>query len=158
MCQICHIGQVEVKWQNRMFHISDRSVSGWTKNQATLGVFLFSAFLHEYLVSVPFQIFRVWLFTGILAQVPLIVISQQMSPRMGNFVMWLFLIVGKPAVVLMYFHDYYICYLSAAPNECTTDCSKIAQFVVNMSVDRCSCFPVENKLHCSLDVSLLNIK
>lgn len=81
---------------------------GWTKIQATLAVFLFSAFFHEYLVSVPFQMFRVWLFVGMLVQVPLAVISLQMSPRMGNIVMWLTLIVGQPAVVLMYFHDYYL--------------------------------------------------
>ena len=83
-------------------------VSGWTKIQSTLAVFFFSAFFHEYLISIPLKIFRVWLFLGMLAQVPLAVISLKLSPRLGNVVMWVSLIIGQPAVVLMYFHDYYL--------------------------------------------------
>ena len=42
---------------------------GWSRMMAGTMVFAVSAFFHEYLVSVPLQMFRVWAFMGMLMQV-----------------------------------------------------------------------------------------
>ena len=42
---------------------------GITKHQAILIVFFVSAFFHEYLVSIPLRMFRVWAFLGMIVQV-----------------------------------------------------------------------------------------
>ena len=42
---------------------------GYKKISANMAVFLLSAFLHEFLVSVPLGMFRLWAFVGMLMQV-----------------------------------------------------------------------------------------
>lgn len=42
---------------------------GLTKLQASLIVFFISAFFHEYLVSIPLRMFRLWSFLGMILQV-----------------------------------------------------------------------------------------
>ncbi|XP_031465321.1 diacylglycerol O-acyltransferase 1 [Phasianus colchicus] len=56
------------KWCLRHFYkpMLKRGVSKWTAQTA---VFLASAFFHEYLVSVPLKMFRLWAFMGMAAQV-----------------------------------------------------------------------------------------
>ncbi|KAL0961927.1 hypothetical protein UPYG_G00333470 [Umbra pygmaea] len=58
------------KWCLRHFYqpIMRRGVSKWVARTA---VFLVSAFFHEYLVSVPLKMFRLWAFMGMMAQIPL---------------------------------------------------------------------------------------
>uniref|UniRef100_A0A4X1USE7 O-acyltransferase n=1 Tax=Sus scrofa TaxID=9823 RepID=A0A4X1USE7_PIG len=56
------------KWCLRHFYkpMLRRGSSKWV---ARMGVFLASAFFHEYLVSIPLRMFRLWAFTGMMAQV-----------------------------------------------------------------------------------------
>ncbi|XP_071277276.1 diacylglycerol O-acyltransferase 1-like isoform X1 [Agelaius tricolor] len=56
------------KWCLRHFYkpMLRRGVSKWAAQAA---VFLASAFFHEYLVSVPLRMFRLWAFMGMAAQV-----------------------------------------------------------------------------------------
>lgn len=42
---------------------------GYSRMTASVVVFFVSAFLHEFLVSVPLQTFRSWAFIGMMAQV-----------------------------------------------------------------------------------------
>ncbi|CAB3231036.1 unnamed protein product [Arctia plantaginis] len=83
---------------------------GYTKVVAGIVVFLISAFFHEYLVSVPLQMFRIWAFLGMMAQPPLAVISRiaekRLGPRYGNIMVWSSLILGQPLAIMMYYHDY----------------------------------------------------
>nr|XP_047908568.1 diacylglycerol O-acyltransferase 1 [Anser cygnoides] len=74
-----------------------RGVSKWTAQTA---VFLASAFFHEYLVSVPLKMFRLWAFMGMAAQF--------LRGNYGNAAVWMSLIIGQPIAVLMYVHDYYV--------------------------------------------------
>ncbi|XP_032775787.1 diacylglycerol O-acyltransferase 1 isoform X2 [Strigops habroptila] len=57
------------KWCLRHFYkpMLRRGASKWAAQAA---VFLASAFFHEYLVSVPLKMFRLWAFMGMAAQVP----------------------------------------------------------------------------------------
>ncbi|EPY83372.1 hypothetical protein CB1_000574005 [Camelus ferus] len=72
-------------------------------------VFLASAFFHEYLVSIPLRMFRLWAFTGMMAQIPLAwIVSRFFWGNYGNAAVWLTLIIGQPVAVLMYVHDYYV--------------------------------------------------
>lgn len=83
---------------------------GLTKFQASVAVFFVSAFFHEYLVSVPLKMFRVWAFSGMLFQIPfaMIVAKFHQYPQWANTLVWLSLIIGQPLCILMYYHDYFV--------------------------------------------------
>lgn len=85
---------------------------GYSRMVASTMVFLFSAFFHEYLVSVPLKMFKTWAFMGMMAQMPLSHLSCQVEkrygPRWGNVMVWLSLIVGQPLAIMMYYHDFVI--------------------------------------------------
>ena len=88
----------------------------YSKMQAALAVFLVSAFFHEYLVSVPLSMFRLWSFLAMMFQIPFAVFCNQYLRGMaGNISVWLSLIVGQPIAIMMYFHDYYV--LNVASKE-----------------------------------------
>ncbi|KAF6269671.1 diacylglycerol O-acyltransferase 1 [Rhinolophus ferrumequinum] len=96
------------KWCIRHFYkpMLRRGSSKWV---AKIGVFLTSAFFHEYLVSIPLRMFRLWAFTGMMAQIPLAwIVSRFFRGNYGNAAVWLTLIIGQPVAVLMYVHDYYV--------------------------------------------------
>nr|XP_040149420.1 diacylglycerol O-acyltransferase 1 isoform X6 [Ictidomys tridecemlineatus] len=83
-----------------------RGSSRWV---ARTGVFLASAFFHEYLVSIPLRMFRLWAFTAMMAQIPLaLIVGRFFQGNYGNAAVWLTLIIGQPVAVLMYVHDYYV--------------------------------------------------
>lgn len=85
---------------------------GYTTFKASFLVFLVSALLHEYLVSVPLRMFKYYAFLGMLLQVPLMVISKTLKvsigTRAGNMVVWLSLIIGQPLALMMYYHDFVV--------------------------------------------------
>lgn len=85
---------------------------GYSTRRASIIVFFFSAFFHEYLVSVPLNTFKIWAFMGMMAQLPLSAISKYMQkkfgPRWGNMVVWSSIILGQPLAIMMYYHDYVI--------------------------------------------------
>lgn len=82
---------------------------GLTRCQASTAVFLVSAFFHEYLVSVPLKLFRIWAFTGMLVQLPWArFVSAHFNKNFANVAVWVSLIIGQPLCILMYYHDYYV--------------------------------------------------
>ncbi|KAI1711865.1 MBOAT, membrane-bound o-acyltransferase family domain-containing protein [Ditylenchus destructor] len=84
--------------------------NGYSKTTASFVVFTISAFFHEYLVSVPLHMLRLWAFHGMLAQIPLSLLTDRYlkGGRAGNIVVWLSLILGQPMAILMYVHDWYL--------------------------------------------------
>ncbi|XP_041971787.1 diacylglycerol O-acyltransferase 1 isoform X2 [Aricia agestis] len=92
---------------------------GYSKTHASIVVFVISALFHEYLVSVPLQMFRLWAFLGMMAQPPLSVISRvaelRLGPRWGNLLVWSSLIIGQPLAIMMYYHDYAIAHMAPQP-------------------------------------------
>lgn len=99
------------KWCVRHLYIPVVDL-GYTKVAASTIVFFFSAFFHEYLVSVPLKTFKIWAFMGMMAQIPLSFVSKfmekQYGPRWGNMVVWASIILGQPLAIMMYYHDYVI--------------------------------------------------
>ncbi|NXW90908.1 DGAT1 acyltransferase, partial [Alopecoenas beccarii] len=96
------------KWCLRHFY-KPMIKRGVSKCTAQTAVFLASAFFHEYLVSVPLKMFRLWAFMGMAAQIPLAwFVSKFLRGNYGNAAVWLSLIIGQPIAVLMYVHDYYV--------------------------------------------------
>uniref|UniRef100_A0A8C7M9P0 O-acyltransferase n=1 Tax=Oncorhynchus kisutch TaxID=8019 RepID=A0A8C7M9P0_ONCKI len=96
------------KWCLRHFYkpIMRRGVNKWVAQTA---VFLVSAFFHEYLVSVPLKMFRLWAFMGMMSQIPLAwFVGRFLRGNHGNAAVWISLIIGQPVAVLMYVHDYYV--------------------------------------------------
>ncbi|KAI1285230.1 Diacylglycerol O-acyltransferase 1 [Halotydeus destructor] len=85
-------------------------IHGWSKFHASVAVFFVSAFFHEYLVSVPLKMFRIWAFSGMLFQIPFAMIVSRFHnyPQWANIAVWLSLILGQPLCILMYYHDYYV--------------------------------------------------
>uniref|UniRef100_A0A8P4GDF6 O-acyltransferase n=1 Tax=Dicentrarchus labrax TaxID=13489 RepID=A0A8P4GDF6_DICLA len=96
------------KWCLRHFY-KPMLKKGINKFLAQTAVFLMSAFFHEYLVSVPLKMFRLWAFMGMMAQVPLAwFVGRFLNGNYGNAAVWISLIIGQPVAVLMYVHDYYV--------------------------------------------------
>ncbi|KAG7240957.1 hypothetical protein INR49_026135 [Caranx melampygus] len=96
------------KWCLRHFY-KPMLRMGVNKFLAQTAVFLVSAFFHEYLVSVPLKMFRLWAFMGMMAQVPLAwFVGRFLNGNYGNAAVWISLIIGQPVAVLMYVHDYYV--------------------------------------------------
>lgn len=101
--------------------------------------------LTQYLVSIPLRMFRLWAFTGMMAQVstkgllcargsqPVVssqltvyprpqiplawIVSRFFRGNYGNAAVWLSLIIGQPVAVLMYVHDYYVLHHEALAAE-----------------------------------------
>ncbi|XP_030644888.1 diacylglycerol O-acyltransferase 1a [Chanos chanos] len=96
------------KWCHRHFYkpMLKRGMKKWIAQTA---VFLVSAFFHEYLVSVPLKMFRLWAFMGMMVQIPLAwFVGRFLRGYYGNAAVWISLIIGQPIAVLMYVHDYYV--------------------------------------------------
>uniref|UniRef100_A0A7E4W3L3 O-acyltransferase n=1 Tax=Panagrellus redivivus TaxID=6233 RepID=A0A7E4W3L3_PANRE len=84
--------------------------NGYNRQHSAIAVFLISAVFHEYLVSVPLHMFRLWAFWAMLAQVPLSMLTDKVirGGRAGNVIVWLSIILGQPMAILMYVHDWYL--------------------------------------------------
>lgn len=96
------------KWCARHLYVPLISL-GLNKCQASTTVFFVSAFFHEYLVSVPLKMFRMWAFTGMLIQLPWArFVSAYFNNHFANVAVWVSLIIGQPLCILMYYHDYYV--------------------------------------------------
>ncbi|XP_045811911.1 diacylglycerol O-acyltransferase 1A isoform X2 [Trifolium pratense] len=85
--------------------------SGIPKGAAVLIAFLVSALFHELCIAVPCHIFKLWAFSGIMFQVPLVLITNYLQNKfsnlmVGNMFFWFtFCILGQPMCVLLYYHD-----------------------------------------------------
>lgn len=96
------------KWCLRHFY-KPLLRKGFSKIISQSAVFFLSAFFHEYLVSVPLRMFRLWAFMGMMAQLPLAwFVGNFLHGEYGNVAVWISLIIGQPFAVLMYVHDYYV--------------------------------------------------
>ncbi|XP_030053094.1 diacylglycerol O-acyltransferase 1 isoform X2 [Microcaecilia unicolor] len=90
---------------------------GFEKLQAQTVVFLISAIIYEYLISVPLQMFQFWIFTTVLAQVPLFWLMEKVcGGSYGNVILWGNAVLGTPLVVFLYFHDYYVEQIRSGPS------------------------------------------
>ncbi|CAB1420090.1 unnamed protein product [Pleuronectes platessa] len=82
---------------------------GFSKMISQSAVFFLSAFFHEYLVSVPLRMFRIWAFMGMMVQLPFAwFVGRFLRGNYGNAAVWMSIILGQPFAVLMYVHDYYV--------------------------------------------------
>ncbi|XP_046361762.1 diacylglycerol O-acyltransferase 1-like isoform X1 [Haliotis rufescens] len=94
---------------------------GFNKLTGSVAVFFVSAFFHEYLLSIPLRMFKVWAFTAMLGQVPLALMTgKYLDSKTGNIVVWLSLILGQPVAILAYVHDYYIINVGTLTNQTIT--------------------------------------
>lgn len=84
----------------------------YKKSTAAFMVFILSAVLHEYLVSIPLHMYKIGVFLGMMVQVPLVYISTRVAkhigPRWGNIIVWASLILGQPMGIMVYYHDYVV--------------------------------------------------
>jgi diacylglycerol O-acyltransferase-1 len=93
---------------------------------ATLTVFTISAVLHELLIGVPVHNVSGVAFTGMMLQIPVIMLTRtihrlrrqfmgdinQLLDTIGNYIFWLaFCIVGQPTLVLLYYWTWYEVFL-----------------------------------------------
>eukprot|EP00879_Flechtneria_rotunda_P001155 GHRR01001301.1.p1 GENE.GHRR01001301.1~~GHRR01001301.1.p1 ORF type:complete len:734 (+),score=273.16 GHRR01001301.1:306-2204(+) len=86
--------------------------AGVGKYRAMLVVFFVSAALHELAVGVPLRMLRGWAFWGMMAQVPLIGLTEKLRKRiksdsLGNMMFWAsFCVFGQPMCLILYYHDW----------------------------------------------------
>ncbi|KJH48691.1 MBOAT family protein [Dictyocaulus viviparus] len=103
------------RWATRHIYLPMMR-SNYNKFSAVVVVFLVSALFHEYLVSIPLHMFRLWAWYGMMAQIPLSFITEHIvkGGRAGNVIVWLSLILGQPLAILMYVHDWYVIHKNTA--------------------------------------------
>ncbi|XP_042002869.1 diacylglycerol O-acyltransferase 1A-like [Salvia splendens] len=98
------------KWMVRHIY-SPCLQNGLPKMVAVLIAFLVSAIFHELCIAVPCHIFKFWAFSGIMLQVPLVIVTSHLQDKfknsmVGNMMFWFFFcIFGQPMCVLLYYHD-----------------------------------------------------
>lgn len=99
------------KWMVR--HVYFPSLrAGLPKFAAGVVVFFVSAVFHELLVGVPLHMLKGWAFWGIMAQVPLMWVTEILkrrfkNDRVGNVIFWVsFCFLGQPLAEILYFHDW----------------------------------------------------
>mmetsp|Transcript_36601 Transcript_36601/g.96454 ORF Transcript_36601/g.96454 Transcript_36601/m.96454 type:complete len:119 (-) Transcript_36601:396-752(-) len=79
---------------------------GWSRQAVALVIFFISAVMHELIVSIPFRNFRLLAFAGMMAQVPLIKLTDRFkASQTGNVIFWLSIMLGQPMIVLLYGRD-----------------------------------------------------
>lgn len=86
-------------------HVYLELIMRWrtSKMVAQIVTFLFSAFLHEFLLAVIFRIVRPFFLLFILFQVPLIKVTKWMKKnREGIYFTWFGLIVGPSIILCLY--------------------------------------------------------
>ena len=86
--------------------------SGFSPFLAQLLVFFVSAAAHEVVICVPCHTVKLWAFSGMLAQLPLVMITRDLyrrlkTPVWGNVTFWTtFCIFGQPLCVMLYGYSY----------------------------------------------------
>lgn len=111
---------------------------GCSKTLATFVVFMFSALMHEVVISFPFQHVYMYAFLGMLAQAPMILITKYVDRTfgnsfLGNVVFWCsFCVVGQPMGVIMYYYD--LCKLSMGPNAGATIAEGMAARMISQEL------------------------
>mmetsp|Transcript_11550 Transcript_11550/g.16053 ORF Transcript_11550/g.16053 Transcript_11550/m.16053 type:complete len:465 (+) Transcript_11550:183-1577(+) len=81
---------------------------GYSKNTAIFMCFFVSAFFHEVILGVPFQMLKLWAFAGMMAQLPAIILTEPLrGHQFGNVMFWFSIVLGQPFLVLMVYRDWY---------------------------------------------------
>jgi len=95
------------QWMKRHIY-RPLQMAGVSKELNFLICFLISAFFHEFVLAVPFGKVKGWAFFGILAQIPLIYITEPWKSHhyVGNIIFWFSIVLGQPFLVLMYYRDW----------------------------------------------------
>eukprot|EP01130_Rhizamoeba_saxonica_P010707 TRINITY_DN4412_c0_g1_i1.p1 TRINITY_DN4412_c0_g1~~TRINITY_DN4412_c0_g1_i1.p1 ORF type:complete len:304 (-),score=21.72 TRINITY_DN4412_c0_g1_i1:25-936(-) len=93
-------------WMRR--HVYNPCSKRFSTKTSLLICFFVSAFFHEYVLSVPFGQVKLWAFLGILAQVPLVVITEKFKDHhyTGNIMFWISIVLGQPFLILLYYRDF----------------------------------------------------
>ena len=84
---------------------------GVSKKYAVYLAFFFSAVMHEFIISIPFQRISFHAFLGMLLQAPLVPITRKLNtlfnnPSIGNVFFWMsFCIIGQPIGIIMYYYE-----------------------------------------------------
>ncbi|KAB8772375.1 hypothetical protein FH972_026664 [Carpinus fangiana] len=111
-------------WNKPVYHFMKRHIyaplvgRGVSPPVAQICVFLFSGVLHEMLVGVPTHNIIGVAFIGMIAQIPLIVLTETSlfkwlfnGPTAGNVLFWVsFVLVGQPLAALIYYFAWHAKY------------------------------------------------
>lgn len=77
--------------------------------RAQFGTFLYSAILHELVLSSTAKRLRFWLLAMQMFQIPLMLVAKQLNlsrhPFLANFIWWFMIILGIPLLVILYTRD-----------------------------------------------------
>lgn len=108
------------KWMLRHIYMeSQRRVRFFNRELAALGTYVVTAVFHEMVLINAFALVRPWMFTIILAQVPLIYLTRMpffAGTRLGNLIMWFGLFIGMPLLELSYAREWSIAHQGGTNN------------------------------------------
>jgi len=96
------------EWMLRHIYQDSQRTLKLSRNVAGLATFLFSALLHEIVLTVAFGMVRPFLSTTMLLQIGLIFITRKsgLPNNLGNIFMWFSLFSGQPIVEILYSLEY----------------------------------------------------
>jgi len=96
------------EWMLRHIYQDSQRTLKLSRNVAGLATFLFSAVLHEIVLTVAFGMVRPFLSTTMLLQIGLIFITRKsgLPKNLGNILMWFSLFSGQPIVEILYSLEY----------------------------------------------------
>ncbi|RXM95572.1 Diacylglycerol O-acyltransferase 1 [Acipenser ruthenus] len=84
-------------------------LQGFPQWQAQVIVYMMSAALCEYVIAIPLEMFRFWIFATVILQAKMtLLLGRFFSGNYGNCLVWLCVLMGPPIAVLTYLHDYYM--------------------------------------------------
>ncbi|MBN3274229.1 DGAT1 acyltransferase, partial [Polyodon spathula] len=96
------------KWSMRHVY-KPLLIQGFPQWQAQVIVYMMSAALCEYVIAIPLEMFRFWIFATIVLQAKMtLLLGRFFSGNYGNCLVWLCVLMGPPIAVLTYLHDYYM--------------------------------------------------
>ncbi|XP_041123786.1 diacylglycerol O-acyltransferase 1-like [Polyodon spathula] len=96
------------KWSMRHVY-KPLLMQGFPQWQAQVIVYMVSAALCEYVIAIPLEMFRFWIFATVVLQAKMtLLLGRFFSGNYGNCLVWLCVLMGPPIAVLTYLHDYYM--------------------------------------------------
>jgi len=99
------------KWMLRHIYLDSMQTVNYSRDAAAMATFAISALAHEFILAVSFRMVRPILFTTMILQLGMTYATKLPfveGTELGNFIMWVCLLVGQPAVQILYAREYYI--------------------------------------------------
>ena len=96
------------EWSLRHLYIDTMYYFNISKNTASIILFLATALINEFHLSVAFKINYPFFIFAMICQLPLVLLNKAVrnSKHDGNYLMWISLMIGQPLLEILYFRSW----------------------------------------------------